>query len=306
MFAFGCGWYSADVTSPKPLVFADNVRIDFEGSPAVEEFTVETTGANVIVIGAPQSLFDACAGTREVTSGTLRIGGADPREAVCDAGVASAPIDPLLPPRWTIRDLARESARLAGHTRREALARAEGALRALKLDKLAQTRLGACELPVRRAAVLAAAIATGAETLLVADFTRGLPDDAARALARLFVAAAETLRWVLFAGQVSLSSPLGLHADEALVFVGGRLSCAGPPAEIATRDRTYALRTAGEGAPAFAARLRELGVRVESDEAARSLTVTLPAEVSTLDLVTMAQAGKVVVLELLPVSRGLV
>jgi ABC-type Na+ transport system ATPase subunit NatA len=211
-----------------------------------------------------------------------------------------------LPPRWTIHALVRESARLAGCPRRDLDAVAVAALRALQLDALARTRLGGCEPAVRRAAVLAAALATGAETLLVCDFTRGLPDAAARSLARLFVAACQAKRWVLFTGQLSLSSPLGLHADEALVFAGGRLVCTGSPAEVATRDRTYSVRTTGEGAPAFATRLRERGAVVDGDAAALSLTVTLPAELSTLDLVTMAQAGQVTVLELLPVSGSLV
>jgi len=288
------------------LVVADNVRIDSGGAPVVEQLTVHTTGTNIVVLGAPQVLFDACAGLREVTSGKLRIGGASPRDAVRAGTVASAPSDVALPPRWTIHDLAAESARLAGHPRREQAHRAAAALHAFQLDTLGRLRLGVAEPSVRRAAVLAAALATGAETILAGDFTSGLPDGAARSLARLFVAACEGKRWILFAGHLSLASPLGLHADEALLFAGGRLVCTGPPAEIATRDRTYSLRTSGEGAPAFASRLRELGAVVEGDADARALTVTLPEQLSTLELVTLAQAGKVVLVELLPVSGALV
>ena len=300
------------------MFVADNVRIDSHGAPVIEQLTVETTGTNVVVLGAPQVLFDTCAGMHDVTGGTLTIAGMHPHDAVRAGALASAPADVTLPPRWTILELARESARLAGHPRRELKARAITALRALQLDALRQTRLGAAEPAVKRAAVLAAALATGAETLLVGDFTTGLPDAAARALAKLFVTACVGKRWILFAGHLSLSSPFGLHADEALVFAGGRLVHSGSPAEIATRDRTYSVRIAGEGAPAFATALRERGVlvngsaadgtsRTPSDDAhdAHALTVTLPAELSTLELVTMARAGNVVVVELLPVSDAL-
>jgi hypothetical protein len=293
------------------VLVADSVRIDAQGTPVIERLTVTTTGANVVVLGAPNVLFETCAGTHDVTNGTLKVSGMAPRDAVRGGWIASAPADVTLPPRWTILELARESARLAGHPRGDGNSRAAASLHALQLDALGGTRLGVAEPAVRRAAVLAAALATGAETLLVCDFTAGLPDGAARSLARLFVAACESSggaparRWVLFAGQLSLSSPLGLHADEALVFAGGRLVHTGSPAEIATRDRTYSVRLVGEGAAAFATLLRERGAQISGDPEARALTVTLPEALSTLEMITMAQAGNVVVVELLPVSDTL-
>ncbi len=288
----------------EPVLVADNVRIDSGGAPVVEQLTVKTAGANVVVLGAPGVLFQSCAGLLDVTSGTLRIAGRSPRDGVRAGAIASAPSDGAFPARWTVQQLAHESARLAGHSKRETKHLAMAAIRALQLDALGRTRLGVAEPAVRRAAVLAAALATGAETIIVSDFTKGLPDGAARSLARLFVAACAKRRWILFAGQLSLSSPLGLHADEALLFAGARLVSAGPPAEIATRDRTYSLRTSGDAAT-FATQLRELGVVVEGADA-HALTVTLPEALSTLELVTMARASKVVVLELLPVSGALV
>ncbi len=288
------------------VLVADSVRIDAQGTPVIERLTVTTTGTNIVVLGAPNVLFETCAGTHDVTSGTLEVSGMAPRDGVRGGWIASAPADVTLPPRWTILELARESARMAGHPRRDGNARAFAALHALQLDTLGGMRLGVAEPAVRRAAVLAAALATGAETLLVCDFTVGLPDGAARSLARLFVAACQPARrWVLFAGQLSLSSPLGLHADEALVFTGGRLVHSGSPAEIATRDRTYSLRIAGDGAAAFATLLRERGAQISGDPEARALTVTLPEALSTLEMITMAQAGNVVVVELLPVSDAL-
>jgi ABC-type multidrug transport system ATPase subunit len=168
---------------------------------------------------------------------------------------------------------------------------------------MTEVRLGAADQAVKRAAMIAAALATGAGTLLVEDFTSGMPDAAARSLARLFVTACKGRRWILFAGQLALASPLGLHADEAWLFVDGRLVASGPPAEIATRDRCFSVRTRGDG-EALASRLRERGATVESD--ADCLTVTLPEELTTLDLVRIATAQNVLVLELLPVSGALV
>lgn len=274
-----------------------------DGGPAIERLTVETTGSNVAVVGAPRALFEAAAGLRPVTRGALRVAGLDPMDAIRSAAIASAPVDVPVPARWTLLDLVRENARLAGSGKREAERLATSALHALQLDKFAKTKLAVADLAVKRAAVLAAAIATGAPALFVEDFTPGLADGAARSLARLFVTACEGRRWVVFAGRLALSSPLGLHADEALLFAGGRFVCSGLPAEIASRERTYAVRTAGEP-EAFAAKLRERGARVESD-AAGALTVTIPEDFTTHELVALAKAGGVVVLELLPLSGAL-
>ena len=71
---------------------------------------------------------------------------------------------------------------------------------------------------------------------------------------------------------------------------------------IAARDRTYSVRTSGESEP-FAAKLRERGARVEAS--GPSLTVTMPEDFATHELVALARDSNVIVLELLPLSGAL-
>ena len=296
--------YSGEVTQSEPLISAEGVRVDGDGrngGPVVEGLTLATSGTNVAFVGAPCALFEAACGLRDVTAGTLRVCGLEPRAAARAAAIASAPADAAVPPRWTPLELALESARLAGHGRRDGERLARAAVRAMQLEGHARTRLGGADASVKRAALLAAAIATDAPTLVIEDFTPGLPDGAARALAKTFVAATKGRRWVLFAGHLALASPLGLEADEAVLFSGGRFACAGIPAEIATRERTFTVRTSAPS-PAFADGLRERGAEVESDESGRALTVTMPEGSSTLELLTLARAANVVVVELRPLS----
>lgn len=300
--------YSGDVSATEPLFRAEGLRIDDHG-PVLENLTLATTGGNVAFVGAPRALFEAAAGMRDVTAGSLRVGGMDPRRAARQGALASAPADVAVPPRWTVLELALENARLAGHGRRDRQRLAIAAVNAMQLGERASTRLGGLELALRRAAILAAALATDAPELIVEDFTTGLADGAARALARTFVTAAKGRRWALFAGQLALSSPLGLEAEEAVLFAGGRFACAGLPADIATRERTFAVRTASAdaaGTPdaplAFADKLRARGAAVDADETGRALTVTIPDGFSTLELVTLARAEGVVVMELQPLS----
>jgi ABC-type multidrug transport system ATPase subunit len=284
-----------------PLLHADSVRVD-DGMPVVENLTIETVGTNVAIVGAANALFQAVSGVRPVTRGTLRVCGMSPRDALRAGAMASAPIDVAVPARWTVHELARENARLAGQAKTVANKLAKDALHAMQLDAYATKKLSAVDAPVKRAAMIAAALATGANTIVVEDFTAGLPDAAARSLSKLFVAACEGRRWIVFAGRLALSSPIGLHADEALLFAGGRFVCAGLPAEIASRERTYTVRTSGEAEP-FAAKLRERGARVEGEGVV--LTVTIPEDLATHELVALARDANVVVLELLPLSAAL-
>ena len=286
---------------PDPLLHADSVRVD-DGLPVVENLTIETTGNNVAIVGAARGLFEAAAGVRPITRGTLRVCGMDPKDALRANVIASAPIDVPVPARWTVHEFARENARLAGQSKAAADKLAKDALGAMQLGTYSTKKLAAVDAPVKRAAMIAAALATGANAILAEDFTTGLPDVAARSLAKLFVAACEGRRWIVFAGRLALSSPIGLHADEALLFAGGRFVCAGLPAEIASRERTYAVRTSGAAEP-FAAKLRERGARVEVTKTA--LTVTMPEDLATHELVALARDSNVVVLELLPLSGAL-
>jgi ABC-type multidrug transport system ATPase subunit len=285
----------------EPLLHADSVRVD-DGVPVVENLTIETVGTNVAIVGAARALFEAVCGVRPVTRGTLRVCGMSPRDALRAGAMASAPIDVAVPAKWTVHDLARENARLAGQAKGAANKLAKDALHAMQLDAYATKKLSAVDAPVKRAAMIAAALATGAGAIVVEDFTAGLPDAAARSLSKLFVAACEGRRWIVFAGRLALSSPIGLHADEALLFVGGRFVCAGLPAEIASRERTYTVRTSGAAEP-FAAKLRERGAHVEG--AGAVLTVTMPEGLATHELVALARDANVVVLELLPLSGAL-
>ena len=251
------------------------------------------------VLGAPRALFAAAAGMREVSGGVLRVAGLAPSEALRAATIAAVPVDVPLPASWTALRFVMANARLAGQSANAA----RTALEAMQLGSYANVKLAAAAPVVRRAVMIASALATGAETLLVEDFSPGLPDDAARSLSRAFIHAARERRWLLFAGRLALSSPLGIQAEEALVFSGSRLLASGPPAEIAARERTFSVRVQGAKAGVYAERLREHGATVQA--AGASLTVTMTAALTARDLVLVAKETDVVVLELAPLSPAL-
>lgn len=287
------------------LLSAREVRVDVEGTPAFDGLSFATSGAQVLVLGAARALFEAATGLRPVVRGTIAIEGLEPRAAI-RAGVASvAPRDPALPPTWTVAEYTRWSARLSGLVASEAGDAASGALEALQLRSSATTKLGAAGPSMRRAVVIAAALASGATTLLVEDPLTGLPDEAVRPLARLVRRALEGKRVALFAGRIALESPLALMADEAIVLDGARVVAQGAPAEVAAADRTLALRVHGD-VDAFMRALEARGARAE-----RAVGMPTPVHVRVelgplvaRELLSIAADTRAVIVELRPLARA--
>ena len=283
-----------------PLLEADRVRVDVHGAPAVDGLSLATEGDHVLVIGTPRALFEAASGVRAIARGELRVAGTGAVEALRTRTIAGAPLDLPLPPRWSPREYAIWSARLVGHARGVAASLAGEALERMKMASVIDAPLGKATPLVRRATAIAAAIATGAEILLLDDPLAGLPEEQARALARIVARALDDRRWIVFAPRVPLASPLALNADEAIVISGAQVVGQGPPAELAARERAYAVRVHGETA-AFARKIIERGGTVGGTAA--EMIVDL-GELSTGELVRMAQDANAVIVELFPLAAS--
>lgn len=279
-------------------IAAEALRIDVDGSPSVEGATFATTGRSVAILGAPRSLFEACGALRAPTSGTLRICGVSPREAARTARAAGAPLDPALPPKWSVREYIQWNARLVGHDAARARRNAEGAIELLHVTREASSLLGAAPLHIKRAAVIGGAIATGAELLFFEDPTPGLADDVARSLSRFVAQALDERAWVLFAGRLPLTSPFAHRTEEAFLYQNGTI-IGGAPAELASAEKSFRVRVEGDG-DRFLGALRERGANVEG--AAPELLVRLEGDLATRDLFDLATQSGVVLLELVPVA----
>jgi ABC-type multidrug transport system ATPase subunit len=288
------------------LLAASDLRVDVAGSPAIEGLTLATTGDRVLILGAARALFEAAAGLRTVRRGEMRVEGVSPRGAAREGIAACAPLDPPLPPGWTALRYVTWSARVAGNARTTARAMAAEAVERMQLGRVAGARLGGATPASRRATVIAAALATGARTLLIEDPLSGLPPDAARPFARAIARALDRsdCRAAVFAGRMPLESPLALAADEALVLDGAQVSAQGAPAEIAARDHTVSLRVHGD-VEAFVRRVEEEGGRAQVT-AGTPPPVHVRVELGLLgagDLLRIAAGSRAVIIELRPLAR---
>jgi ABC-type multidrug transport system ATPase subunit len=285
----------------KPVLEVVRARIDVDGVPQVDGLSLSTGGDRILILGSAQALFECVAGLRPVRHGAVDVRGVSAMLAVAESSSAGVPLDPPLPPSWTVRAYVTWSARLAGHAAAEAYDRATDALARLKLVDLQQTTLRSLTLHARRAVVIAGALATGASTLLLEDPLRGLPGEAARTLARLLVRATSDVSTVIFAPRVSLASPLATDADEALLIHGSRVVAQGAPGEVAARDRAFALRLHRGGA-AFARLAEERGARLEGHGA--EWAMDLGHALQTRDIFEIATASDTVVLEIHPLAEA--
>jgi ABC-type multidrug transport system ATPase subunit len=272
--------------------------------PAIDGLSLSSTGTHVLLLGAARALFEAAAGLRPIARGALLVEGLPARAAIRAGVAASAPLDPPMPRAWTVAQYVTWSARLAGHERRTALALATDALERMQVRPLAKEKVASARPEVQRATVIAAALATGAATLLVDDPETGLARETARSLARAATRALDDRCTVLFAARVPLESPLALAADEAVVIDGSHVAAQGAPAEIAASERTLALRVHGD-IEAFRRAVEAQGGRTLVGPAAHP-----PAHVrvelgplAASDLIRIAAESSSVVVELRPLAR---
>jgi ABC-type multidrug transport system ATPase subunit len=287
------------------LIATSSLRVDVGGVPVFDGLSLASTGDWVLVLGAARALFEAAAGLRSIERGEIRVEGLEPLQAVRAGTVASAPLDPPLPLRWTPFQYIEWSTRLAGRSRDVVTSAVVDAIERLALMPFARVKLAKSSLPVRRATVLAAALATGASTLLVEDPCVDLPPEVTRPFARMVARALAERRTAFFASRIPLESPLGLAAEEAIVVDGTRVAIQGAPAQIASSERVFALRVSGD-VRAFATAVAAGGARLLTPaehpmEAHMSLDL---GPLGTKDVLRIALECSAVVLELRPLARA--
>jgi ABC-2 type transport system ATP-binding protein len=295
------GLLAYHVSVVSPLLASSSLRVDVAGTPAVDGLTLESTGKSVLILGAPRALFEAAAGLRAIEHGVLLVAGMSPAATARSGMAAAAPLDPPMPPRWTVFQYISWSARLSGLARAECEGAVHEALERLQLVPRRALRLGAASVAVRRSAVIGAALATRARVLLVEDPSVGL---AKTSLAPIVARVMRDQPTILFAGRVALDSPVALAADEAIVVDGSKVLAQGAPTEVAVHSNSFSVWAAGD-VEALTKALTASGCRLQSSETSSDavrFTVDL-GSLGTCDLLRVAEASRAIVLELRPLTR---
>jgi ABC-type multidrug transport system ATPase subunit len=183
-------------------------------------------------------------GAARATSGELQLAGHDVVTRAHLAVVGAAPLDPPLPPDWTVEAYVLETARLGLVAREGRVSRLEIMRRAT--DALARLGLaGARKKPIkslhpaeRRVLVLASAVASGPSVLVADRPLSGLEGQSAMFVHGALEAAASDRPAVISVAQVAPGTAEGSFARTATdlaAIVSGELSLFGAPAEVLGR-----------------------------------------------------------------------
>lgn len=273
--------------------------MDVEDTPSCDGLTLRSTGERVLVLGAPRALFLATVGLLPAERGTISVREVPAQDAAKRRIVAGAAENPPLPPNWTVAEYIYWSARLTGLSSSKAGTLAAQVLNCLQLTYFSKSRLGSLIRPARRATVVAAAMTTCADVLALDNPFGDLPEETVFRWATTLTKALEDRPWIVFLPSMSLTSPLALAADEAIVISADHVVAQGSPSSIARAERRYIARIHGP-LDALAPQLAERGIAMEIVGA--HVMIDLGKEHRTSDLLAACEASGVVVVELRPFS----
>jgi predicted ABC-type transport system involved in lysophospholipase L1 biosynthesis ATPase subunit len=139
------------------LIDCEALRVARADGTLSDALTVAAAGPTVALIGQFAPLFALLSGEATLASGRAELLGVSARLAVARGEVGFAPLDPLLPPTWTVERYFIESAQLSGMERARATRAAREVADRFELSTRARHHLKDLLLIERRALVLAAA-----------------------------------------------------------------------------------------------------------------------------------------------------
>jgi ABC-type multidrug transport system ATPase subunit len=288
--------------SDAPLLRARDVRIDVDGAAQIEGATFESGARSLVLIGDGHALISAIAGRADIRAGTLEIEGLDvaTRGQLRAGTVGLAPLDPPLPPRWTVREYMMWGARLADLPRLEAQKRAASVLAELGLEPESSRALESLKIGERRAVVLAQAVVTRPQVLVASAPLAGLAGGEADYVSAAFAAAARDRKWIaslsnLYAG--SAEHRLAASADDLLVFASGKLARQGRLQGIEDGTVGYTLMLRAK-VNEFREALRARGIELSGGP--QRFFVELPPRVRPTDLLALSAEVGAPIVELVP------
>jgi ABC-type multidrug transport system ATPase subunit len=295
----------------EPLLVLQRARIDAGGAVVFDGISVATRGDQVGLVGAWDPLFDWLGGRARLTSGSARIRGLEPHDALDGPRLGLALADTDLPDAWTALDYLIESAKLAGVSAHTAHASARSALAGVGFAHLEGRRIGTLTLAEKRVLSVAHAALGSPLALAVQAPLAGLDSQGAELVAEALMRAGAG-RGLL----VSVPAPAPVGAEralldrlgEVLVLEAGVLIAHGSPDEALTNDARYAVTVTRLGTE-LSARLGEIGVTATLAQSASPSTrarliVELGAGKTTDDLLDAALAVGAPIIELIPLEAG--
>jgi len=301
-----------DTPPAAPTLEAQDARVVVGDAAMMVGLSLRTRGDRVLMVGSTEALVAAIGGisrfsvsdgadlAARITDGWLRVAGADVASGDHVARCGVAPLEPLVPPGWTVQEYLGWGARLGGAPRGDAKALVGRALERLGIGALRRRKLGGLARVDRRAVTLALAVVRDPAVILVDDPLANLTDDEVTALLTVQAAAAEGRSAIITVPHLAAHSPaahLARTATDVLVFRGGELVLTAEPASLFGAATVYEL-TVQEGAEALRTALAKRGIDLRGGP--EHFSVSLPGDQGPSDVLAAAAEVRAAVTTCVP------
>lgn len=285
------------------MIEVRDLRVDADGGPCVDGLSFQSDADRTLVLGAPRELMLACAGVLPALRGEIVIEGESPRKALALGRIAACPLDAPLPLSWSPLRYLEWSARLAGVPQKERREVAEAALAHVGMSiPLTKAPLKRHSRALRRATQLASALIPAGATLVLWDPLQDLAPEDVNVFAPSLVRALGAVRSIVFATRAPLDGVLANVMQQVVVLSGSEVESAGPLREVATGDKTFRVRVAGDKAR-FSAALVARGAQVASTATSDELAIEL-GSMENAEVFRAALEAEAVVLEMRPFAAA--
>ncbi|MBW2458125.1 MAG: ABC transporter ATP-binding protein [Deltaproteobacteria bacterium] len=295
-----------------PTLEAQDARIVVGDTTVMTGLSLQTRGDRVLLVGSAEALVAAIIGVpgrprgdgpdppARVVDGSLRVGGAEVATGEHVARCGVAPLEPLVPPGWSVQEYLGWGARLGGVSKGETKALAHRALERLGLGALRRRRLRTLDRLERRGVTLALAIVRDPLVIVVDDPLASLDDDEVTAALTVMAAAAEGRAAIIAVPQLTAPSPaahLARTATDVCLFRGGELVLTAEPARLFGAATIYEV-TVKEGGEALRRALAERGLDLRGGP--EHFSVSLPGDRGTSDVLAAAAEARAAVTSCVP------
>ncbi len=300
-----------------PTLEAEDAHIVVGGTTMMAGLSLQTRGDRVLLVGSTDALVAAITGVprspsgdgpappARVVAGSLRVAGAEVGSGEHRARCGVAPLDPLLPPSWSVLEYLTWGARLGGASKDAARALGHRALERLGLAALGRQRLRKLGRLDRRTVILALSVVRDPPVILLDDPLASLEDDELTAVLTLMAAAAESRAAIIAVPQLRAPRPaahLARTATDVCLFRGGELVLTTEPARLfdaaTVHEATVYEVTVSEGAEGLRQALADRGFDLQGGP--EHFSVSLPGDRGASDVLAAAAEARAAVTACVP------
>jgi ABC-2 type transport system ATP-binding protein len=308
-------------SEPRPaareVIAAHSARVAVDDVVAIDALTITSRGDRVLFVGDVTALFavltgvplaaragardpGAPAGDARIVAGALLVAGCDVARGAHLAITGAAPLDPPLPPAWTVERYITWSARLAGAPSPLAKQLVGPALEKVGLGTSRDRPLRTLALPERRALLLASAAVMSPAVLIAEAPLAGLDGAAAAFVMSAVARVSEGRATILSATRFdpgTAEGALARAATDVFVVSGGAVILDGTAADVFAGARIYTL-TVRTNPEALRAELLSRGIELRGGPL--RFSAALPAGATTREILAAASAARASIVELTP------